>query len=148
VVFQVGEANAGATLVSSVDERTFPPFEDVIPKEHDRRATCDASELGGAIRRASLLTNEESKGVRMSFGQRQLTLTSRAPEMGESEVRIDGIDYQGEPIDIAFNPTFIVDVLKVIDSEQVMIELKAPNKPGVIKVGADFTYVVMPVSLQ
>jgi len=142
------EANAGATLVSAVDERTFPPFEDVIPKEHDRRATCDASELGGAIRRASLLTNEESKGVRLSFGQKQLTLTSRAPEMGESEVRIDGIDYQGEPIDIAFNPTFIVDVLKVIDSEQVMIELKAPNKPGVIKAGADFTYVVMPVSLQ
>ena len=148
VVFQVGDASSGATLVSSVDERAFPPFEDVIPKEHDRRATCDASELGGAIRRASLLTNEESKGVRMSFAQKQLTLTSRAPEMGESEVRIDGIAYQGEPIDIAFNPTFIVDVLKVIDSEQVIIEMKAPNKPGVIKVGNDFTYVVMPVSLQ
>ena len=148
VVFQVGEPGSGATLVSSVDERAFPPFEDVIPKEHDRRATCDASELGGAIRRASLLTNEESKGVRLSFAQKQLTLTSRAPEMGESEVRIDGITYQGEPIDIAFNPTFIVDVLKVIDSEQVIIEMKAPNKPGVIKVGSDFTYVVMPVSLQ
>jgi DNA polymerase-3 subunit beta len=148
VIFQVGDASSGATLVSSVDERAFPPFEDVIPKEHDRRATCDAGELGGAIRRASLLTNEESKGVRMSFGQKQLTLTSRAPEMGESEVRIDGIAYQGEPIDIAFNPTFIVDVLKVIDSEQVIIEMKAPNKPGVIKVGNDFTYVVMPVSLQ
>ena len=147
VIFQVGDASSGATLVSSVDERAFPPFEDVIPKEHDRRATCDASELGGAIRRASLLTNEESKGVRMSFAQKQLTLTSRAPEMGESEVRIDGIAYQGEPIDIAFNPTFIVDVLKVIDSEQVIIEMKAPNKPGVIKVGNDFTYVVMPVSL-
>lgn len=148
VIFQVGDAASGATLVSSVDERAFPPFEDVIPKEHDRRATCDAGELGGAIRRASLLTNEESKGVRMSFAQKQLTLTSRAPEMGESEVRIDGIAYQGEPIDIAFNPTFIVDVLKVIDSEQVIIEMKAPNKPGVIKVGNDFTYVVMPVSLQ
>jgi len=147
VVFQVGDAHAGATLVSSVDERAFPPFEDVIPKEHDRKATCDAGELGGAIRRASLLTNEESKGVRMSFAGKQLTLTSRAPEMGESEVRIDGIAYQGEPIEIAFNPTFIVDVLKVIDSEQVMIEMKAPNKPGVIKVGNDFTYVVMPVSL-
>jgi DNA polymerase-3 subunit beta len=147
-VFQVGDATAGATLVTSTDERAFPPFEDVIPKEHDRRATCDAGELGGAIRRASLLTNEESKGVRMSFAGKQLTLTSRAPEMGESEVRIDGIAYQGEPIEIAFNPSFIVDVLKIIDSEQVILEMKAPNKPGVIKVGSDFTYVVMPVSLQ
>jgi DNA polymerase-3 subunit beta len=148
VVFAVGDADAGATLVSSVDERAFPPFEDVIPKEHDRKATCDATELGGAIRRASLLTNEESKGVRLSFAGQQLTLTSRAPEMGESEVRIDGISYQGDPLDIAFNPSFIVDVLKVIDSEQVVIEMKAPNRPGVIKSGADFLYVVMPVSLQ
>jgi DNA polymerase-3 subunit beta len=148
VVFHVGDAESGATLVSSIDERAFPPFEDVIPKEHDRKATCDASELGGAIRRASLLTNEESKGVRLSFAGKQLTLTSRAPEMGESEVRIDGIAYEGQPIDIAFNPNFIVDVLKVIDNEQVVIEMKAPNKPGVIKAGNEFTYVVMPVSLQ
>ena len=148
VVFVVGDVSAGATLVTNVDERTFPPFNDAIPKEHDRKAVCDAGELGGAIRRASLLTNEESKGVRLSFSGKQLTLTSRAPEMGESEVRIDGIDFQGEPIEIAFNPSFIVDVLKIIDSEQVIIEMKAPNKPGVIKVGNDFTYVVMPVSLQ
>lgn len=148
VVFVVGDQTSGATLVTNVDERTFPPFNDAIPKDHDRRAVCDASELGGAIRRASLLTNEESKGVRMSFSGKQLTLTSRAPEMGESEVRIDGIAYQGEPIDIAFNPTFIVDVLKIIDSEQVVIEMKGPNLPGAIKVGTDFTYVVMPVSLR
>jgi DNA polymerase-3 subunit beta len=148
VVFAVGDVNAGATLVANIDERNFPPFNDAIPKDHDRRATCDAAELGSAIRRASLLTNEESKGVRMSFAGKQLTLTSRAPEMGESEVRIDGIAYQGEPIDIAFNPTFILDVLKVIDSEQVVMEMKGPNLPGAIKVGADFTYVVMPVSLR
>ena len=134
--------------MTNLIEGTFPPFEDVIPKEHDRKATCDAGELVGAIRRASLLTNEESKGVRMSFGQKQLKLTSRATEMGESEVRIDGIAFQGEPIDIAFNPTFILDVLKIIDSEQVVIELKGPNLPGAIKVGSDFTYVVMPVSLR
>jgi DNA polymerase-3 subunit beta len=148
VTFVVGDAASGATLVANVDERNFPPFNDAIPKDHDRRATCDAGELGGAIRRASLLTNEESKGVRMSFNGKQLTLTSRAPEMGESEVRIDGVAYQGEPIDIAFNPTYILDVLKVIDSEQVVIEMKGPNLPGAIKVGADFTYVVMPVSLR
>jgi DNA polymerase-3 subunit beta len=148
VTFIVGDAASGATLIANVDERTFPPFNDAIPKDHDRRATCDASELGGAIRRASLLTNEESKGVRMSFNGKQLTLTSRAPEMGESEVRIDGVAFQGEPIDIAFNPTFILDVLKIIDSEQVVIELKGPNLPGAIKVGSDFTYVVMPVSLR
>ncbi len=148
VIFQVGEAaDGGATLSTTVDERTFPPFEDVIPKDHDRRCTCDAGELSSAIRRASLLTNEESKGVRMSFSAKHVTLTSRAPEMGESEVRIGSEQYQGEPLEIAFNPNFIAEVLKVLDAPQVVIELKAPNKPGVIKSGTDYTYVVMPVSL-
>ena len=148
IVFQVGEAGeGGATLSTSVDERTVPPFEDVIPRDHDRRCTCDAGELASAIRRAALLTNEESKGVRMAFSAKHVTLTSRAPEMGESEVRIDSESYTGEPLEIAFNPNFIAEVLKVLDAPQVVIELKAPNKPGVIKCGADYTYVVMPVSL-
>ena len=83
----------------------------------------------------------------MAFSAKHVTLTSRAPEMGESEVRIDSESYTGEPLEIAFNPNFIAEVLKVLDAPQVVIELKAPNKPGVIKCGADYTYVVMPVSL-
>ena len=54
----------------------------------------------------------------------------------------------GESIEIGFNPGFITDVLKVVDGADVMIELKAPNKPGVIRTGNDFTYVIMPVNLQ
>jgi DNA polymerase-3 subunit beta len=83
----------------------------------------------------------------MAFGGNQLVLSSRAPELGEAEIKVDVEKYEGEPIEIGFNPQFITDVLKVIDSQQVIIELKAPNKPGVIKAGSDFLYVVMPVSL-
>ena len=54
----------------------------------------------------------------------------------------------GDPLDIGFNPGYIVDALKVVDSDEVMVELKAPNKPGVIRTGADFTYVLMPVNLS
>ena len=52
------------------------------------------------------------------------------------------------PVEIGFNPGFIVDALKVIDDENVIVELKAANKPGVLRTGNDFTYVVMPVNLQ
>ncbi|MDZ4829855.1 MAG: DNA polymerase III subunit beta [Phycisphaerae bacterium] len=147
IFFRVGEGADAATLVSRLVEGTFPPFEDVIPKEHDKRVVFNAGELTSAVRRAALLTNEESKGVRLAFGGGKLVLSSRAPEMGEAEITVDIEKYEGDPIEIGFNPQFITDVLKVIDSEQVIIEMKAANKPGVIKVGTDFTYVVMPVSL-
>lgn len=147
VVVRIGEGADAATLSSRLVEGTFPPFEDVIPKEQDKRVTFDAVELTSAVRRAEILTNEESKGVRMAFGSGQLVLSSRAPELGEAEITVDIEKYEGEPMEIGFNPKFIMDVLKVIDSQEVIIELKAPNKPGVIKAGNDFTYVVMPVSL-
>jgi DNA polymerase-3 subunit beta len=68
--------------------------------------------------------------------------------MGEAEIQMSLEKYEGEPVEIGFNPGFIVDALKVVDTPEVMIELKAPNKPGVIRTGNDFTYVVMPVNLQ
>lgn len=145
--FILGEGEDAVVLVSTLVEGQFPPFEDVIPKDHDKRVTIDSAELASAVRRAALLTNEESKGVRLAFGDNRLTLSSRAPEMGEAEIHVDLGEYQGEPIDIGFNPTFIVDALKVVDGGAVTLELKAPNKPGVLRQGNDFTYVVMPVSL-
>ena len=146
--FRIGEGQGAAVLTTNLVEGSFPPFEDVIPKDQDKRVTFDVEILRSAIKRAALLTNEESKGVRMSFAEDKLTLTSRAPEMGEAEIQVEPKEYSGDPLEIGFNPGFITDALKVIDDSQVMIELKAANKPGVIKTGTEFTYVVMPVNLQ
>lgn len=147
-LFMVGEPGEGAVLSTNLVEGAFPPFEDVIPKDQDKKVTFDATTLSSAIRRAALLTNEESKGVRLSFADNKLTLTSRAPEMGEAEIHLDLEKYDGDPLEIGFNPGFIIDALKVVDGQQVIVELKAPNKPGVLRTGNEFTYVIMPVNLQ
>jgi DNA polymerase-3 subunit beta len=146
-LFHIDAGGADAVLTTNLVEGSFPPFEDVIPKDQDKKVTFDVETLRSAIRRAALLTNEESKGVRMSFNDKQLTLTSRAPEMGEAEIHVDLDAYEGDPVEIGFNPGFITDALKVIDSQNVIVELKAANKPGVLKTGNEFTYVVMPVNL-
>ncbi len=155
VFFGVGAATGKsethhAVLSSTLVEGTFPPYEDVIPKDQDKKVTFDRDVVSSAVRRAALLTNEESRGVRMAFKSKgkQLELSSRAPEMGEARVEVGLAGYEGEDIEIGFNPTFITDALKVMNDPQVIMELKAPNKPGVIKSGADFVYVVMPVNLQ
>ena len=150
-VFAFGDdaADARATLSSSLVEGTFPPYEDVIPKDQDIKVTFDRDVLASAVRRAALLTNEESRGVRLAFkGEaKALELSSRAPEMGEARIGVDLTAYDGADIEIGFNPTFLTDALRVINDPEVVIELKAPNKPGLVKSGGDFLYVVMPVNL-
>jgi DNA polymerase-3 subunit beta len=145
-----GEAKPARAVVSTtLVEGAFPPYEDVIPKDQDKKIAAGREDLARAVRQASILTNEESRGVKFAFGakDKMLKLSSRAPEMGESEIELGLTAYDGESIEISFNPQFISDALKMIDEPEVLVELKAPNKPGLFKAGADFVYVVMPVNL-
>lgn len=152
ILFSFGTAASPgrAVLVSNLVEGSFPPYEDVIPKDQDKKVTFDRDVLASAVRRAALLTNEESRGVRMNFKGKDklLELSSRAAEVGEAQIRCDLAGYDGDDVEIGFNPTFVTDALKVISEPEVIMELKAGNKPGLIKSGTDFMYVVMPVSLS
>ncbi|MBL8747042.1 MAG: DNA polymerase III subunit beta [Phycisphaerae bacterium] len=141
---------AGTILASNLVEGTFPPYEDVIPKDQDKKAKFDVGVLSSAVRRAALLTNEESRGVRLAFSGsgKSLKMTSRTPEMGEAEIDVEFESYDGGEVEIGFNPAFLSDALKIVPDQHVMLELKAGNKPGLIKSGSDFLYVVMPVNLQ
>jgi DNA polymerase III subunit beta len=144
---QILFATETALLASNLVEGNFPPYKDVVPKDGDKHATMPTESLASAFRRAALLTNEESKGVRMAFKKDGLTLTSRAPEMGEAEIKVDLPAYDGEAVDIGFNPYYLLDALKVAGTEQVTLDLRAANKPGVLRAGPTFLYVVMPVNL-
>ncbi len=149
IVFHVGgEQGCTATLTSNLVEGTFPPFEDVIPKDLDRKAVINKDAMHRAVRRAHLMTNEESRGVQLIFNDNTLTITSRAPETGEAEIEVPIESFTGETLNIAFNPVYIMDALKVIDADDVTIELKKSEKPGLIRSGNGFVYIIMPVSLQ
>lgn len=135
-----------ATISSVVVEGRFPNYPDVIPRDADKRIEVDTAEFLSAVKRASLLTNEESKGIRMAVSGEGIVFSCRAPETGEATVRLS-VDYKQEPIEIGFNPSFLIDVLKVC-GERVTLELQSSSKPAVIKGGPDFKYVVMPVNLS
>ena len=138
---------AGYVLSSALVEGHFPNYDEVIPKDSDRKFELNTEDLLSAVRRAALLTNEQSEGVRLGFEKEKLVLSSRAPEQGEATISIP-IENPGEPLAIGFNPTFLADALKVVGTDAVNIELKAPDRPGVIKAGQEFLYVVMPVNLS
>ncbi len=137
---------ARAVLVGSLVQGNFPKYADVIPKETSRKAAVNTNELEHRLRQAALLTNEESRGVKLSFGAEEVTLSSRAPETGEATVTCP-LTLEGEPIEAAFNPQFLLDVLRVIDSDELSFELNSPSKPAMLRSGSEFLYVLMPVDL-
>lgn len=141
---------AGDRVLSTVlVEGHFPDYEKVIPTDNDKTVRLSRTDLYAAIRKAALLTTDESRAVRLSFENGKLTLTSQAPEQGEARIEIPA-EYAQEPLSIGFNPTFIGDALRVLTQETVFMDLKLGFKPAIIHVGdkTEFLYVIMPVSMQ
>lgn len=143
---QVLVRSANAVLVSQLVQGNFPKYEDVIPKDAPNKASLETGLFLHRVRQAALLTNEDSKGVRLSFDDGTLTMTSQAPETGEAEVKTP-IEYDGAAMEIGFNPAYLSDAVKVITAEKLTFELAGPTKPGLIRAGNDFLYVLMPVDL-
>lgn len=137
----------GAVLCTALVEGQFPNYQDVIPGDCDRVFRLNTLEFQSALKRAALLTNEESKGVRLSFSEGTLTLSSRAPEQGEATISLP-VDGPKERLEIGFNPLFLLDVLRVLQAEELTLALKEENRPGVIRQGEAYVYVVMPVNLS
>lgn len=143
LLLNTGPALVGTALV----EGHFPKYQDVVPPDCDRVATINAAEFQSALRRASLLTNEESRGVRFAFQEDSLTLSSRAPEQGEAEISLP-VKFKAEPLEIGFNPAFLLDVLRVAHAEELTLALREPTRPGILRLEDDFVYVLMPVNLS
>ena len=81
------------------------------------------------------------------FSKKGLVLTSRSPEAGEATINF-ACKYDGADIEIGFNPAFLTEALRVVDSDEVSLEMTAPNRPGLLRGGPNFVYVIMPVNLQ
>ncbi|MBC8378424.1 MAG: DNA polymerase III subunit beta [Planctomycetes bacterium] len=133
-------------ISSNLVEGNFPKYDDIIPKDYTNKLTLRTDAVLSAVRRAALLANEDSKGIKLALDKGSLVFTSRAPETGDAQIDMD-VDYQGEPIEIGFNPQFLVDVMRVIKADDFELHLGQSDRPGLIKSGSNFLYIVMPVNL-
>jgi DNA polymerase-3 subunit beta len=137
---------ANVVISSNLVEGNFPKYEDIIPADYEKKLVLSTEATMSAVRRSALLTNEESRGIKLSVGKNKLVFSCRAPETGDAQIDM-AIDYSGEQIEIGFNPQFFVDVLRVISTKEFELELGEADRPGLIKSGKDFIYVLMPISL-
>lgn len=137
----------GNVVVSSnLVDGNFPKYEDIIPTDYEKKLTLPTSPTLSAVKRAALLATEDSKGIRLSLSKNTLVFSSRAPETGDAQIDM-AVEYTGEPIEIGFNPQFLVDVLRVFKTPDFELHLGQPDRPGLIKNGTNFLYIIMPVNL-
>lgn len=133
-------------ISSNLVEGNFPKYEDIIPKDYNKKLTLSTDSVLSAVRRAALLANEDSKGIKLALDKGSLIFTSRAPETGDAQIDME-VDYSDEPMEIGFNPQFLVDVMRVIKEDTFELHLGQSDRPGLIKSGSNFLYIVMPVNL-
>lgn len=146
---QVHIKTSFALLSCRLVQGHFPPYEEVLPKDHDKPLTLPRDSFLSALRRASLLATKDTQAVRFHFGREGLELTARVPEVGESRVQFP-LDFPYDDLEIGFNPSYFADVLKILDTTEFLLELKDQKSAAVVREETEnsrYVYLVMPLSL-
>ncbi len=138
----------GLQMTSKLIDGKFPDYEKVIPLESSNVANVDRELFKQALSRSAILANETYKGVRLTLENQILGIETNNPKHEEAEDELE-IEYSGEPIEIAFNVVYLLDVLNAIDTEVAEMNIKDNTSSMVIHPSGDkrSTYVVMPMRL-
>ncbi|OGH99403.1 MAG: DNA polymerase III subunit beta [Candidatus Melainabacteria bacterium GWF2_32_7] len=136
-------------LTSRLLEGQYPKYTQLIPSNYEILAKADKNLLIAALERTSTLVNERTSIIKLIFNDNQLELLAETPDLGDSSDQID-IDYAGDELKIAFNYKYILDTLKVLDSDNVKIELGTSLSPTLFKPDSDEDYLclIMPVQIR
>ena len=139
------------TLLAAVSTRLveghFPPYDSVIPKDCDKKVDINRERLHSAVRRAALLTSDDSGAVFLRFGGGKMVVTAAAPETGEAKIELE-LDYNDTEVELGFSPEFLTDFFRALDDETIRVEFRDASSAGLFRAGKDFLYVVMPVSRE
>ncbi len=138
----------GVSLTIRLIEGDFPNYEQVVPKKSDKIVSVDRNALMGALKRASIMTSDQSRGVRMSFQSGGIEVSASHPDLGEAREEL-AVDYKGAAFQVGFNPRFFLDLLSVLEDEKVVLELKDEVSPCVVRSEFDrgFLALVMPMRI-
>jgi DNA polymerase-3 subunit beta len=148
---QAGFAFGQIRLVTALIDGTFPPYDMVVPKKHDKEVIIDSATFQEAVRRTRTMTNDKFNSVRFGIASGEMSLRVVTPEVGEYKEEIP-VEFEGQGFEIAFNPDFVVEVLKRIDTEKTSFVLKDAMSPGVLKpyrenASDNYVNVIMPIRI-
>ncbi|MFZ9678868.1 MAG: DNA polymerase III subunit beta [Quisquiliibacterium sp.] len=135
-------------MVSKLVEGKFPDYQRVIPTGYTKAMTVSRETLAASLGRASILTSDKFRGVRLTLAPGALKIQTSNAEQEEAIEEIE-VDYGGDPIEIGFNVGYLQDVLGNLKTEGIQIEFGDANTSALLTVPGDtsFRYVVMPMRI-
>lgn len=144
IIFEHG----AATLSSRLIDGQFPNYRQLLPDTYEHELHVPGDELAGVVRRISLMAQKNAP-LRLAFTEGQLTVSARTPDVGEASEPLP-IPFTGEPFEIGFNPEYLKDGLESVGSDDVVLKLISPLRPGLIESGdgSGFLYLIMPIRLN
>jgi DNA polymerase-3 subunit beta len=144
VLFVLG----GVILSSRLIDGQFPNYRQLLPESFEHELRVASAEITDVVRRISLLAQKNAP-LRMSFKQGELTVSAQTPDVGEALESLP-VAFQGEPLEIGFNPEFLRAGLEAIEEGDVVVKLISPLRPGLIEAADEsrFQYLIMPIRLN
>jgi DNA polymerase-3 subunit beta len=148
IVFRID----GVTLSSRMIEGQFPNYRQLLPESYEHEIELDKAEVTSTVRRVSLMAQRNAP-LRLAFEQGSLTVSAQTPDVGEAAESLP-VNFQGERLEIGFNPQFLQDGLEGVRGDRLRLKLISPLRPGLIEAADSgderdrFLYLIMPVRLN
>ena len=144
---RVAVDNGPVLLISKLVAGDYPDYKKVIPTDPAIHTVLHRDELVSLLRQVALFTGEQSASVRFTLCSGELRLAANSRDIGEGRVSMP-VDYQGHQVDIAFNPSFFLDILRHSNDETVQFALTDPFNPALLTDSSSALSVLMPMRLQ
>jgi DNA polymerase-3 subunit beta len=143
-IFRIGQI----TLSSRLIDGQFPNHSQLLPESYEHEVKLPRTDLLEVTRRVSQLA-QRNAALRLSFSDGELVVSAETPDLGDAREALPA-PYQGELLEIGFNPEFVRDGLESIESDEVLFKLISPLRPGLLEPTGDdeFSYLVMPIRLN
>ena len=138
---------AGVQLSSRLIEGQFPNYRQLLPDAFDHDVRLPKSEFLDVTRRIRYLAQRNAP-LKLAFAEGELTVAAETPEIGDASEAMP-CAFEGEAMEIAFNPQFFIEGIESVESEELVLRLTSPLRPGCSAAGCDdFSYLVMPIRLN
>jgi DNA polymerase-3 subunit beta len=144
VLFVLGRVILSSRLIDG----QFPNYRQLLPESFEHELRVAGSELTDVVRRISLLAQKNAP-LRLAFTAGELTVSAQTPDVGEAQESLP-VAFEGEPLEIGFNPEFLRAGLEAIEDGDVLLKLISPLRPGLIEAADEsrFQYLIMPIRLN
>jgi DNA polymerase-3 subunit beta len=147
----IGFRSPLTTVYTRLIEGPYPNYDQVIPRDNDRIAVADKAALQSALRRMSVIASDQTHRIKLAFNAAMLKFSVTTPDLGEAQDELP-IRYTGDPLEIGFNASYLVEILRFIPTDEVKMTLKGSERAATLEPEgwddpASYLCLVMPLRL-